>query len=52
MQRRRIEHDIFTYNTLIDVVYKGGQMELAASIMASMQGIDSRVLGLCEGYRR
>ncbi len=36
MQCRVIEHDIFTYNTLIDVVCKGGQMELVVTIMMLM----------------
>jgi pentatricopeptide repeat protein len=33
---RIIEHDIFNYNTFIDVVCKGGWMELATTIMMLM----------------
>ncbi len=36
MQHRVIEQDILTYNTFIDVVCKGGQMELAVTIMVLM----------------
>ncbi|KAL0722072.1 hypothetical protein Bca4012_036671 [Brassica carinata] len=38
MVDRRIEQDVFSYNTLLDAICKGGQMDLSFDILAQMRG--------------
>ena len=36
MANRKIKQDVFSYNTLLDAICKGGQMDLSFDILAQM----------------